>query len=206
MAYHVSQGDDVHILIMSPGVASREPSQSDNAEAERLAAANQAAEALGAHAPIVLNFPDNRLDTIDRLELTKSIERVVRDVSPAIVYTHHAGDLNVDHAMVNGATVTACRPLPDSSVRAIHTFETPSSTEYAVPTAANAFLPTRFVDITDFIETKICALDAYASEMRAVPHPRSVDGVRALATTRGVRIGVSAAEAFMTVFEAVANK
>ena len=41
------------------------------------------------------------------------------------------------------------------------------------------------------------ALEAYAEELRAWPHPRSLQGVDHLAHWRGATVGVDAAEAFM---------
>ena len=49
---------------------------------------------------------------------------------------------------------------------------------------------------------KIAAIEAYATQLRPVPHVRSIDGVRALARIRGADIGVDYAEAFQ-VFRAV---
>ena len=50
---------------------------------------------------------------------------------------------------------------------------------------------------------KLEALRCYGSEMRKAPHPRSYDGVRALAQLRGVQAGLAAAEAFGVVREVV---
>ena len=47
------------------------------------------------------------------------------------------------------------------------------------------------------LETKLKALAAYETEMRAWPHARSVKALEHLAHWRGAHIGVEAAEAFM---------
>ena len=44
-------------------------------------------------------------------------------------------------------------------------------------------------------------MTAYASELREPPHPRSLEGIRALARERGVSVGMSYAEAHMLVRE-----
>jgi LmbE family N-acetylglucosaminyl deacetylase len=145
---------------------------------------------------------DNRLDSVDLLDIVKLVEDHVSACRPDIVYTHHGGDLNIDHRRVHEAVLTACRPLPGMGSRAVYAFETPSSTEWADETLP-VFRPTRFVDISDTLDTKLAALDAYESEMRAFPHPRSIESVTALARWRGACAGVAAAEAFVVVHEVV---
>jgi LmbE family N-acetylglucosaminyl deacetylase len=199
LARHAANGDEVHIVFLADGVGAR---GDDKAAAERRAkAARIAASLLGAREPHFLGFPDNRLDQIDLLDITQTIERIVRTIAPDTIYTHHAGDLNIDHVLCHRALLTACRPLPDSKVRRIYAMEVPSSTEWSSPIPANAFIPTRFVDISSTREAKRHALDAYAEEMRAFPHPRSFEAVDALAAWRGASAGLHIAEAFMVVRE-----
>lgn len=117
-------------------------------------------------------------------------------IRPAIVYTHHGGDLNVDHQIVHRAVVTACRPLPGSVLETLLFFEVPSSTEWQAGDAAQAFVPDWFVDASATLSLKLKALRAYASEMRPWPHSRSLEAVEHLARWRGACAGWKAAEAF----------
>jgi LmbE family N-acetylglucosaminyl deacetylase len=116
-----------------------------------------------------------------------------------VIYTHHGGDLNIDHRLVHQAVLTHCRPQPGTRVRAIYGAESVSSTEWASPGAGTAFVPTHFVDITAQLDRKMMALNCYESEMRPFPHARSKDNILALARTRGASVGVAAAEAFVTL-------
>jgi LmbE family N-acetylglucosaminyl deacetylase len=204
MARHAAAGDEVHVLFLADGVGARGDSASqDTAMGERRAAARRAAAILGAQPPTFLDFPDNRLDTLPLLEITRAVESVAGKLDPEIVYTHHAGDLNVDHRICNQAVLTAFRAFPGQSVRAIHGFEVCSSTEWAFGSTGPAFVPTRYVDISPFVETKLAALDAYAMEMRPFPHVRSPRAVGALAAWRGACVGCEAAEAFTTIREII---
>ena len=92
--------------------------------------------------------------------------------------------------------VTACRPLPDQSVKSIYSFEVQSSTEWQPPGSSTPFQPNFFVDISDYWHKKRAALEAYAVEMRPWPHSRSIEAVEHLARWRGSQVGVDAAEAF----------
>ena len=87
---------------------------------------------------------------------------------------------------------------PGQPVRTVLSFEVPSYTEWAFGSLA-PFVPEFFVDITEHLDRKLHALEAYATELRPAPHPRSVEAVRALATVRGSAVGVGAAEAFQLV-------
>lgn len=93
--------------------------------------------------------------------------------------------------------MTACRPLPGSSVRTILSFEVPSSTGWAGQSGGAVFQPSYFVDIVDYLDTKLEALSAYADELRAFPHVRSQQAILALANYRGSAVGIGAAEAFV---------
>lgn len=199
LARHAAQGDTVHIAFLTDGVGARgdDPSAAERREN----AARRAAAILGAEQPQFLGFPDNRLDRVDLLDVVQAIEAVVLRSDPAIIYTHHAGDLNIDHAICQRAVLTACRPLANSKVHGIYAIEVASSTEWASPGDANAFVPTRFVDIAATMATKHRALAAYVEEMREFPHPRSSHAIAALASWRGASAGLAAAEAFVVLRE-----
>jgi N-acetylglucosamine malate deacetylase 1 len=207
LARHVDEGDVVRTLILAEGATSRDAVRDADGRQDELdelvSAAQRAAQALGLQAPQMLGLPDNRMDSMTLLDVVKPIEQLVRSFQPQIVYTHHGGDLNVDHQVAHQAVLTACRPLPGSSVEAIYTFETVSSTEWASESTGDTFRPTRFVGITDQLERKLAALEAYESEMAPFPHARSMESVRALAALRGTSVGVNAAEAFMVIREVV---
>ena len=187
IARHIDEGDQVHILFFTDGGR------------KRVSAAESAAKILGADQPVFCTFPDQQLDTIPLLGMVKTIEQTIEPLVPNIIYTHHLGDLNLDHRLVAQAVLTAFRPLPGSTVEAVYGFETLSSTEWA---SEEIFVPTRFVAID--VEKKLAALKEYQSEMRDFPHPRSYDGVRALAMLRGMTVGLRAAEAFTVLREIIA--
>jgi LmbE family N-acetylglucosaminyl deacetylase len=193
IARHAAAGDVVEIVFMADGVGAR---GSKSGQGARRKAAQKAATILGAHKPHFLDFADNRMDALPLLDVVQKVEALVRRIGPRVVYTHHGGDLNIDHKITCCAVMTACRPLPGATVRAIYGFETPSSTEWSVPGQDESFRPVRHVAVVAFMEKKMAALRCYDMEMRAFPHARSYPVVEALATLRGAQAGVTAAEAF----------
>lgn len=200
LAKHAHLGDHVHILIMAEGETSRQVSRDRLSASRKLShlvlSANKASSVIGADSVDLLSFPDNRLDSLDLLDLVKPIEDCVSRLKPSIIYTHHPGDVNIDHTLVHKAVITACRPQPGHCVKTLLSFEVQSSTEWQVPTSAPIFTPNYFVDIRDYLQVKIDALHAYSSEMRAWPHSRSLPAVQNLARYRGSQVGLEAAEAF----------
>ena len=200
IARHADAGDQVHVLIVAEGATSRlqkrDRLQADEELSTLAQSAQRAGSILGAAGVELLDLPDNRLDSLDRLDVIKRIEQRIDRHQPQVVYIHHAGDLNVDHRRLHEAVVTACRPTPGHPVKRLLSFEVASSTEWQPPGSASAFQPNWFVDISAQWQRKREALEAYISEMRPWPHARSFKSVEHLACWRGAQVGVESAEAF----------
>ena len=198
----VNEGREVHFAILGEGITSRH-AQRDAADRDPLARlhrqAHAAARRVGVKDVHLHQLPDNRLDTVPLLEVVKLVELLIERIQPEIIYTHHAGDLNVDHGIIHRAVLTATRPIAGQPVREIYAFEVSSSTEWAFQRIEPSFRPNVFVDITGTIEAKIAAMECYESEARKFPHPRSPEALRAIATRWGSVVGCAAAEAFELV-------
>lgn len=197
IAKHVSRNDVVRAVFLADGVTSRLKASAEEL-AKRNVAAAKAHQVLGLDRSYMLGFPDNCMDKVPFLEIVQKLESILIEVQPQVVYTHHVGDLNIDHRITHQAVLTACRPVPNASVKEIYAFEVLSSTEWNTPGFA-PFMPNVFVDISDQLEVKMEAVAAYEMEMRLEPHSRSAMNVRRLAEFRGSCVGVRAAEAFSVI-------
>lgn len=197
IARHAAEGDNVYAVFMADGVSSRALSTKKDLEGRNVAA-ERARKILGIKKCFYLGLPDNRMDSVPMIEIVRALEPIVQMLKPTIVYTHHDGDLNIDHRITHQALITACRPAPNFSVREIYAFEIMSSTEWSAPTS-KPFVPNHYVDITEYLDTKLESLAAYAVEMRAEPHSRSIAHLKNLAHHRGNSVGMLAAEAFLTI-------
>jgi len=199
MARLASEGHDVRIAILAEGMTSRYPHR-EQANQEQLkhlhSNARDAADKMRAKELVLCKLPDNRLDSIPLLEVVKVVEDLIEKYKPVVIYTHHPGDLNVDHGIVYRAVLTATRPIPGQRVSEVYAFEVPSSTEWAFQRLEPLFRPTVFVDISATLESKVSALACYETEARKFPHPRSPEAVRAIAMRWGSVAGFQAAEAF----------
>lgn len=202
------EGHDIHIAILGEGATARFPGrdQADRGSVELLQRRSQeVADLLGSKERILRGLPDNRLDTLPLLDVVKIIEEIIDRLKPEVVYTHHAGDLNIDHTIVHRATLTATRPLPGSSVREIYAYEVPSSTDWAFQQLTPSFHPNVFVDISNTLAAKIEAMKLYETETNPFPHPRSADAIKAAAHRWGSVVGCEAAEAFQLIRKTVKN-
>lgn len=195
-----SAGWQTHVLLLGEGITARDEARTVEARRSELdelnAAVSKAHQILDTTSVTRATLPDNRLDGIELLEVVKLVERAVRKLQPTRIYTHHYGDVNVDHRVVHEAVQAAARPQPGSATKELFFFEVPSSTEWRSSANSLGFAPAAFTDISQHLEAKQLALDCYSAEMRAWPHPRSREGVAALAAWRGATVGVAAAEAF----------
>lgn len=197
IARHVAQGDDVAVLFMTNGVGSRQAA-GDAEAVSRHEASRRALEILGCGTFRRFDFPDNALDSVPLLSIAKAIEDFCREWGqPSVVYTHHPGDLNIDHRITHSATMVCFRPQPQAAgiPRLILSFEVASSTGWfgSLP----SFQPNYFVNIEAYLERKLRALGEYSDEMRPWPHSRSSMAVESMARVRGSTVGCAAAEAFV---------
>lgn len=205
MAKHAQAGDAVYVLILGEGVSSRDEARTeDNLQARRdefenlKASMRRAHEVLGVTKSFHENLADNRFDGVELLDIVKRVEKVFDQVKPNIVYTHHAGDLNVDHRLTLDAVMAAARALPGATTRRLLSFEVLSSTEWAPPAWDRAFLPNVFAALNEEqFEKKCRAMQCYGSELREFPHPRSLEALRHQAALWGAKSGLGVAEAFV---------
>lgn len=195
----LTESNSVQIAILGEGATSRatQPSQVDPRLVDDLQTdARHAAKILGVKQVEFEGLPDNRFDELPLLEVVKRVERLIEELEPETIYTHHPGDLNIDHQVTFRAVLTATRPVPGCTVQEIYSFEVPSSTEWSFQRVGPAFQPNVFVDISTTIERKIQALECYRGEVRPFPHPRSPEALRAIGRRWGSVVGLEFAEAF----------
>ncbi len=197
------QGVCCRAVIVGEGISARSENRADadSHEIDKLKEdARKAARIIGYASIGFCGLPDNRLDGMELLDIIKMVGRSIEEYKPDTIFTHHHGDLNIDHRIVCEAVLTACRPVGGYGVDRIYAFETPSSTEWNY-TYAEPFTPNVYFDVSKTLDAKIEGMRCYQSEGAAFPHPRSPEALRALAAFRGSNVGVERAEAFIAFRE-----
>ncbi len=143
------------------------------------------------------NFPCGNLINLDPKKIHDVINQDVIDFKPDIVITHNKHDNHQDHRVVYEAVLVSFRPIEDCRRITILSFEALSSTEWNFE---QPFVPNLFVNLSpEDLENKVKMLESYATEIRDYPFPRSSDGIRTLASYRGIQSGFTAAEAFKII-------
>lgn len=196
----IKEGYEAYTLILGEGKTSRLDTRKVEENKEQLEILNdeikKANDIIGIKKCFVYDFPDNRFDSVDLLDIIKVISKIKEEIKPDIIFTHYENDLNIDHKITYQAVITATRPIENESVKEIYSFEILSSTEWQYPIS---FSPDVFFDIQDTMELKLNAMQCYKSELCLYPHPRSLEGIELNAKYNGMRVGKNYVEAFKSV-------
>ena len=142
-----------------------------------------------------LRLPATRLDTLPIGDLINHFAAVFKAFAPTQLFLPSRSDAHTDHRVVFDAAAACTKWFRYPSVRLVLAYETLSETGSAID-AEPGFHPNFFIDISDFLESKLELMQIYGSEMGEFPFPRSNEAIRALATLRGAVAGSAAAEAF----------
>jgi LmbE family N-acetylglucosaminyl deacetylase len=196
------EGHHVYSCVLCANAEARH-ARPDVERLHKLAA--ESARMIGIEESVQYAFPNIQFNRVPHLEVVQAIEDAIVRFTPSWIFTHFPGDLNVDHRVTVEATMAAAalpqrmsRGLDPRLVERIYLFEVPTSTDWAWP-AAGGFTPNAFVAVDRTLETKLAALRHFDGALKAAPHSRTEENVRALAKVRGAQISVGSAEAFQLV-------
>jgi LmbE family N-acetylglucosaminyl deacetylase len=193
---HIDINDQVYVLFMTNGISARSVSKKQiTIRKENL---KKVAKLLNYRIVDNFNLRDNEMDIYPLLKIVKKIEKIIKKLQPEIIYTHFENDLNIDHQITYKAVLTACRPVPNLSIKEINCFEVLSNTNWGFYNLQK-FKPNYYVDISNFINAKKKALSLYQNEIKDDPHTRSLDNIIRNNKVRGQEVGLNSAEAFFQV-------
>lgn len=191
---HRASGDEIHWLIVTEA-------GNDALKLRRAAQIEQVRQAYGFTDIHALGLPTTRLDQLATGQLVGAISKVIEAVAPEIIYLPFAYDIHSDHRIVFEAAYSCTKVFRYPSVRRVLMMETMSETDFSPAIPGQVFMPNVFVDIGDHLENKLNIARIYEDELGNHPFPRSLEGLRALATVRGAATGCRYAEAFMLLKE-----
>ena len=192
IARHVANGDVVYLLILTEIYA---PDWDMKEFDQRKKEALSAAKVLGIKEVMFGGFPTVKLNTVPTIALTAKLQAAVAKYQPQVVYIPPRGDINADHDAAHRAALVGCRPLFNSPVRKLISYEIAPTTRFNPP-GEGVFAANYYLDISKYLKAKLRAMRQYRLELRKDPHPRSLQGLTVFARERGLAIGVDYAEAF----------
>ena len=192
------KGADITVLIVTDGSQTQYDNNSD-IDKQKRNELQKAMEILTVDKVIQWDFPDMQLDTIAHYELNKAFEVLLQKEKYDTIFCHSEHDINLDHKFIFNSVMVAARPYPDQSVKCILTYYVNSSTEWGAFSHKGPFNPNVYVNISDTIDLKLKAMEAYKTELREYPHPRSIEGIRIQAASHGLNTGYAYAEPFKLI-------
>jgi N-acetylglucosamine malate deacetylase 1 len=194
IARFASLGVEVSVLIVSGHLPPLyEPEAFETTERE----AREAMKILGTARVEFLKIPATYVHQKPISEVNGVIGNFVREAKPEWVLIPFP-DRHIDHRTIFDASVVACRPVHPTAPSVVLAYETLSETHWNVGGIEPTFIPDFYVDISQHIDIKMAALNAYASQVHEAPS-RSVEACTALAKFRGSQNGCNYAEAFKVV-------
>jgi LmbE family N-acetylglucosaminyl deacetylase len=142
------------------------------------------------------DFGDNMLDREPINDIQEKMIEVIDRIKPNIIFTPSFWDFNHEHKLIFDIVEMSSKSFYSPYIEEILTYEIPSSTDAAFMTVKN-FPSNVYYNIETTIDEKIKQINFYTTEIKAFPHPRSEEYIRALAKVRGVESGVKYAESFV---------
>lgn len=176
LAKLVDSGHEVVGVVMSDG-------KEGGDQQTRCGEAQRGASFLGLNRLEQHTFTDTRLD-LHQVEMVQAIEAAINRLNPDIILTHSIHDQHQDHQAVHRATLRAARQ--HSSILC-----------YESPSATREFDPSFFVEIDDYMEAKVQAVQTHVNQS-GKPY-MTPERVRGIAAFRGGQAKRTLAEAYEPV-------
>jgi N-acetylglucosamine malate deacetylase 1 len=198
---HAEEGDHVHWLIMT--TITQQAGFSKEKIDSRAKEIVKVADAYSFVSVKQADFVATQLDTYSKSDLVSIVSEMVSRIQPDIIYLPYRDDVHSDHAEVFDAVSSCTKSFRYPSVKRVRVYETLSETEFSINPQNSGFKPNLWVDISDYLDSKIEIMKMYKGEMESHPFPRSELNLRALATLRGSTAGVNSAEGFISLKEIV---
>jgi len=167
--------------------------------------AAQAAAILGLAERRNAGLPDSQLE--NTLEARRRVASLIRELRPRVVVAHWTEGRHPDHRIASQLTWDACFLAGLRNFDAAGEPFRPEKFVYATAFREDADPPTFVVDITDQMDRKMAAIEAYSSQFEGASQAGEVypggdrplgDQIRAVLAREGSRIRAAYGEPFRT--------
>ena len=137
------------------------------------------------------------LESYEAGEVIGRIGKYIQDIKPNWIILPDYNDAHSDHKVVFEWCFSCTKVFRCPSINKITTMEIISETDFGKP--YNPFIANYFINISEFMEKKLEAIEIYKSELGEHPFPRNKEAIKANGILRGVNAGVLYAEAFRLI-------
>ncbi len=191
IAKYANEGHTVNVLTISghlPPIYRRVDYETTLQEA------NRAFKILGVSNSEFLELPATMINKTPIHELNSKIMKTISNFNPHFVFCPYP-DRHIDHRLIFESVMVATRPVGlGQNIEIVAAYETLSETHWNAPHIEPNFTPNWVIDISNYIEKKIEALNCYESQITSFPGPRSLEALEALAKFRGTQAGFAYGE------------
>jgi len=191
---HKANGDDI-AWIITTGI-SESIGFSNERVTSRALEIEEIGTRIGASKIHQLDYPTMQLSDESLIKMVPQIAGIFSQFQPEVVYVVNRSDAHTDHHITFKSVWSCTKSFRHPYIKKVMMYECISETEFGIPTADDMFIPNYLVDVSDFMEDKLNAMNVYETELGNHPFPRSAANIKALALYRGAMAGVQYAEAF----------
>jgi LmbE family N-acetylglucosaminyl deacetylase len=182
---HTAEGHSVSILLVTHSAYSDYEGKLLRTKESAFFEAKKAAKIMGVDELHCLEYETKCVSY--EVKLIEDINRRIDKIKPDVIYTHWDGDINQDHSAIAQATVVAGRNVPRILMYRSNWYKSCKHFE-------NNF----YIDISDYIETKIKAIRAHESEVSRRGEDW-IDFFKSHCRNNGQEVGVRYAESFQVI-------
>ncbi len=190
-----NQGAEVHWLICSESKNNAEFHSKRKKEIEKVASM------FSFDSVINLQLEATKIDNYSMSTLVEKISNVINKLKPDTIFIPFRADVHSDHRSIFEASISCTKSFRYPFIKRIYMMETLSETEFSPSFSEDSFTPNTFVDISDYMNTKIQIMKTYEGEILNHPFPRSEESIKALGLFRGGTCGCKYAESFVLLKE-----
>ena len=213
LAKYASQGHKVYIATATSGnIGSATHTMEEIAAIRKQEAANSAA-LIGAEY-ICLDYDDEMF--YETKEVRMAFINLVRYCKADVIFTHSLHDYNPDHMLTSKIINDIAVMIPIAHLKTeSEPYDCIPSIWMWEPVAGRGFIPTDYVDITDFYETKMKMLNCMESQKAWMAanyaslegdEERFFDTIRILSEFRGMQSGCKYAEGFVRALDGMRTR
>lgn len=180
------EGAEIHIILGTIGGTDKRQSF-----AVRLIESKAVAERIKAHLVYLYPNKDALLDTLPSRDIITRLDEEIDKVRPDEIFINYRSH-HQDHIKMYDCAKASIRLREGYSPRLVALYEYPFVTDgMDLIKGGNMYC-----NITDVIDEKVALFNLYASQIRQTPSPLNEQGIKKLASIRGMECGMEYAEKY----------
>ena len=186
LLHQAEEGAAIHLVIGTIGGTDKR----QNFDV-RLGEFHDVCKALGCRGTYLFKDKDAVMDTIPSFELTKRIDEYIDSLHPDEIFLNYRSR-HQDHIKMYDCTMASLRLREGYMPKFVALYEYPFVSDGLDIVRGGKV----YHDISDVITGKVEMFKLYSSQVRTAPSPLNGDGIRTLASIRGLECGMKYAEMF----------